>query len=553
MLEIMAAFLIGIAVLLTYGLIFVSLKTSRWLLFLNLAVIFAFAGFLTRPLIEVLFPLYFQSFAFRHIVHAFRDFHPYNHTDWRILCGGLALFIGVLCGWIITTLTGKSFYDSQIRGASLLTPFQVNRKLRRRLKLPKGKIYIGQYFLLDTEETRSLLLFGAPGSGKTLVVIQVLYSIRRRGERFFVIDSGGELFARFFSKSDCLLSPFDGRSKAWSVFAEIRNIADCKTIASALIPEGYGESKAWHDHARELTYVVLCFLWKSGRRTNGDFVAVIWGPLENLKNALRDSTASLLFEPGSEKMLSNVRSIIGEHLSFFVSLDPGAGENAFSVRNWLVDSPSGLFFVYRDSDIDFLRPMMSALVEILVVYSLSLLPDSGRRIWGIMDELPALRKLSKLDDALSKGRKYGLSLVMGVQNISQLYHLYEENVTHTILGDVGNQVILRTPDPKTSDLLSRSIGDAEFWEKHVSSSSSGDTQTRMEKKQERLVIASEISNLPDRQGFVRIGGVGWTKAEIPITKLKRRVSLPESSPQITPAINVKDRQWETPENDYDEI
>ena len=92
------------------------------------------------------------------------------------------------------------------------------------------------------------------------------------------------------------------------------------------------------------------------------------------------------------------------------------------------------------------------------------------------------------------------------------------------MGSIGHAVVLRTPDPETSDYLSRSIGDKEIQREQSSYSKNGNsTQKIIETK--RAVLPSEISLLIDLNGYIKFAGVGWTKIKIPILKLQNKNSL----------------------------
>ena len=166
---------------------------------------------------------------------------------------------------------------------------------------------------------------------------------------------------------------------------------------------------------------------------------------------------------------------------------------------------------------------------------MSLPPDRNRRIWLGLDELASAQALPSLSPALSEGRKYGLSALIGLQAIGQLRHIYGRDLGDAMFGMAKTRLILRVSDAETADLMSREIGDQRLVRaQHSNSTSSGSgpmgmggqsTQsTSYQQTTERAVLASEIASLPDLNGYLRLEG---QVAKIRLTPK----GLPEASQQ----------------------
>jgi hypothetical protein len=502
-------------------------RIDKWAAVISLIVVVAATWYAFSSLPEAL-KVFADYEWFRLLLKKISLFEPDLVMSWKSLVAWLSFGIGAIIAWVITIMFLVMMSGTNVvRGTELLTSEQLLKKLRRYKKV-KFPALVGQYFIPYDLETRSFVLFGEPGSGKTLFILRLLVSLRKRSDRIVTMDVGGDLYRKLASKGDRLLSVTSEGGEEWSPFSEIESLNDCSTIAHALIPSGLGESRTWNGYARELLTVFIQECWQKKKRTNQDLIHYVkMATNEELKILVNGTSAQRLFEPGSEKMLSNVQSILSQSLSSLDLLEPKAGEHSFSLRKWIKNnSEKGwLWIVYDDISAASTAPLRAAWSEILAKSAISLEPSSERRIWLILDELASNGKIDVLSQALARGRKYGLSLVLGVQNISQMFSLYGRDEALSILGSVGHMVVLRTPDPDTSDYLSRTIGEVEIVREQISRGAKGSTTTQKIRETKRAVMSSEISKLSDLNGYIKFPGVGWSQLNIPIIKLKDSMSI----------------------------
>lgn len=74
----------------------------------------------------------------------------------------------------------------------------------------------------------------------------------------------------------------------------------------------------------------------------------------------------------------------------------------------------------------------------------------------------------------------------------------------TLLSCLSSQLLLRANDPETAEYASRHLGDAEVLRESISQ---GQHRTVTQQHQvERLVLASQIQGLPNREGYLRLAG-----------------------------------------------
>lgn len=468
----------------------------------------------------------FIEFGFNNIAHIntfIRWLHSkipnvINHLDSISIL--LTLVATDAMSWFMFgALKTKKTEDDQIRGA-IVKPFNAAKKAIEKAGVPKIPLTIGSIPIPTWLETRSIILFGMLGTGKTLAIIMLCKLFRNRGEGFIVHDANWDIFNQVGRKGDIVFSPSRTKLLNYSIFAEINNYDDIEIIVNAAIPEEQGENKFFYQQSRGFASDSLKKLWEKGMTTNKDvYHYLIKASPDEIKELLKDTPSAKLFLSGNEKVLSNILAIVSYHFRFLEFLKPSAGRTAFSFRKWLSNKKKGqsLFIPYVDNTAGQTESLRRFVIQILLLESLSLKPNKRRRIPFILDELASAGYLEGLDVAIARGRKYGLYFIIGCQNVSQIFAIYGKYKAQSILGCIGHWLLLRTPDQETGEYLSKTIGDREIEREQRSyNSGSNSVTTQYQRQIERLVLPSELSLLPDRHGYLSISGNGWTKVEIPI-------------------------------------
>lgn len=131
----------------------------------------------------------------------------------------------------------------------------------------------------------------------------------------------------------------------------------------------------------------------------------------------------------------------------------------------------------------------------------------------ILDELDSLGELSSLISATTKLRKRNMPIVTAFQSYSQLAETYGENRTETLLNCFSTKLIMRTSSAKLAETMSLELGEREIWEANQQTGKDTLADNEM-KKTERLVMASELSNLDPLNGYLTLAG------DYPVVKVK---------------------------------
>ena len=378
---------------------------------------------------------------------------------------------------------------------------------------PTVALTLGGIPLSRAQEPLHQLLAGSTGTGKTTAVVELMQGLAQRGDRMIVADPNGHYLSRFFKTGDTILNPFDRRSPGWSPFHEVRKPYDFDKIARSVVPDGHGADAAWHFYAQMLIADVMRALLARGEtRTTALIDALTAWPAEELGALVAGTAAAGLFDKDAARALASTRFILASHLKPFEYLRPGD----FSLRQWLEGDSGNLFLTWREDMTASLAPLIACWIDILCAATLSLPPDPERRLWLLLDELASLGKIGSLEAALTKGRKHGLCCVAGLQSTAQLDRLYGKESAIVLRSCFRNlcAFAIAKIDPETSEIFSRALGEQEV-DRAVHSqsrSASGSGQSvSVQRVRERLVLPSQLNELPDLTAYLALAGAQPTR------------------------------------------
>ena len=413
----------------------------------------------------------------------------------------------------------------RVRGAELATA----RQLRRRIRPLPARLYgillgrPGPYRIAgvpypERTETQHTIVSGTTGSGKTVLISDLVAQIRDRGERCVIYDKMGSYTSAFFDPGrDVLMNPLDARAPRWSPFYEARSARDFDMMAAALIPQQKDTvDPFWVTAARQLFSNGAGVLWERGVRENKVLVDhLLKTELTALAQAMEGTVAQSIVDPENPKTALSVRAMLTAHLGALEFL-PDTGD-PFSIREWISregdpDDPRGcLFLTSRGDQHASLRGLISTWLEIAVNAMLSLAQDDGRRIWVILDELPTLHQVPSLQPGLAESRQFGGCFVLGVQVIPALRDLYGRNGAETISGLCGTRVVLASPDRDTAQWSADSLGRSEVEEVAEGFSYGANTirdgvSLTPKRELRALALPSEIMRLENLSGYLRFPG-----------------------------------------------
>ena len=457
------------------------------------------------------------------------------------LLSGLFTLVMLAWAWFYFTRTGRGLGSNEyLRGARFGTIRQVKRALWRQTK---GPLVIGNVPVPEAYEPEHILLCGAPGTGKTNLIVGMLDGIRKSGRRAIVYDTAGTFVEKFYRQgTDMLLNPLDQRAARWSPWVDVPRDYHYDQIAESTIPDKHGDP-FWAKAARGTLVAVMRKL----ARQKHTYVSVLLDRL--LRSKLKDlaafvtgTDAAAFISTEGERTSAGIQAELASVMRSFGYLDDT--EDGFSIRDWVEKGADGswLFITVKADQLPSLRPLITVWLDIAISAIMSLTPDRDRRLYCVIDELPTLHKLPSLSDFLARARKYGGCGILGFQSYPQLKATYGKDDAAAITGYCSTWVALRANDTDTAEHVSINLGQVEQVEANegmsygVNDMRDGVNLSRLQVTRP-LVMPTEVTNLPNLMGFLRFG------RNLPVVRFDSRFNdVPSLGPafleRTTPPIQI---------------
>jgi type IV secretory pathway TraG/TraD family ATPase VirD4 len=238
---------------------------------------------------------------------------------------------------------------------------------------------------------------------------------------------------------------------------------------------------------------------------------------EELRPIVAGTPANRSSSPTTPRMFGSIRSVAGSAAAALAYVKDHRAL-PFAVRDWVQSGRGVLFIPYKAAQIAALRSIIATWM-LLAIFEAMTHPEEDRRLWFVIDELDALGAIDGLKDALARLRKFGGRCVLGFQSIAQVSSTYGSGDAQTIVENCGNTLILRCSGSEhggTSRFASGLIGECEVVRaEHSRGSSRGGIFSRSGHDStsegvsyrhvtEQAVMASELEQLPDLQGFLKL-------------------------------------------------
>lgn len=432
----------------------------------------------------------------------------------------------------------KKMSDTKfVRGAQLTPIRELNKKLRAATKKnPISGLKIGETLLPYELEPKHMLVLGAVGCGKGVLLNQLIKQINERkhnhktNERCVLYDPKGEFLSKQFEKNDLIFNPFDDRSVGWNPFNEIKVEPDLGLIAGSIFspPSSKSDGDAyWYNSARDVFKMGLIFLQMNNKTTNKDIWNFFSQSLTDIVAALQtlplEKRGALKHIDKSDSPASNsIISILQERIGFFEHLVEKDGDFSFSkfIRTQGDGPQPNLYLLNIHKYKDDFRPLLTLAVDCMVREVLSLPDNPDRRIWFILDELGTLNRMNSIIDLETVGRSKGGCLVCANQDLGRIEEEYGKANLKSFVNNFNTTFMFRIKEPDTAEFLSRAVGEQQIIKtnhsRQMSPNDVGDRKSVSEQeKLERLILPTEFQDFPDRVAILNISGYGTTRIVIP--------------------------------------
>jgi hypothetical protein len=349
---------------------------------------------------------------------------------------------------------------------------------------------------------------GDTGTGKSILLRQLLRQIRDRGEVAVVYDPDGTFLSEFYdeSRGDVILNPLDRRCPFWQPSHELGSNAEALTLAQSLFPDTHAENQFFVKAPRMILAHLLQY-----DPTPQELVAWL-ASQDEIDDRIRGTEMEAMLSKAAGAQRGGVLASLGIALNAFRLL-PAREEcqREWTAQEWGASRKGWIFLTSTKTTHQAQLPLISMWLDTIILRVMTL-PKSGTApvpVWLIIDELASLQKLPQLQTALTEARKYQLKVVLGLQGKSQLEERYGTFAARTLLSQPKTKIFFRTNEPEAAKWVSEALGDQEIArERETASQSSGLHNRRsksytVEVKTERAVTAAQIQGVPDRTGFIK--------------------------------------------------
>ena len=318
-------------------------------------------------------------------------------------------------------------------------------------------------------ETQHTLVVGTTGTGKTVLISDIVEQIRKRKEKAIIYDLKRDYVKWFYDeKKDFILNPFDARSVKWRLLNDITHPTHLKTISQAFIPEkSFSTSDRIWDEAARIAFasIVEKLMIESPNITNKDLInAILKQDMNQISKLVKETLAQAIIDPTSPKTAASVMFVLAANFNCLKLID--GSSSSFSIKRWIQDpnQDSILFITSKESFRAELSPLQTVWFEIAIQGLLDMQQTHTNKTWFVIDELPTLNRIPSLAKALSTSRSYSGSFILGAQNIAQMRETYGHHMAQDISSECNTRAFFKTNDPDTARWIAQNIGEAEIKE-----------------------------------------------------------------------------------------
>ncbi len=466
----------------------------------------------------------FYSLSNKHLVH--RGATEFIHKFWNVTEYGAvsnrflawcfndallelvwAFVLGSVGGLLFFIYRGRNMLgNKKIRGGDLVTVSDLRAILKKDRNA--SKIEISGLPLVKNTETHHILLTGTTGSGKTNMLNELLPQIKMQRQRAIIFDVTGSFVDRFFNpETDIILNPLEENSASWLPWNDCATDEEFNNLASAFVDGGSLTSDKYWEEAAQKVLAEALKKEKNSRSIEALLDIIGKAPLTQFCDYFKDTFAAAFVSREAEKGTASVRSTLLNKVERLKYLKDGGD---FSIKNWVNKGSGWLFITAKPNQLDSLRPLISAWIDIAIKGMLERPHlDENEKMWFILDELPALQKIPALKIGLAQGRKYGACIVAGIQNISQLEEIYGQAGSISLLDMFNTRFYFAVSDNQIAEYSSKSLGSVESDEVKESLSYGSNTMRdgvniNSVNTTKQLIMPNQVKDLKPRTCYVKL-------------------------------------------------
>jgi hypothetical protein len=405
-----------------------------------------------------------------------------------------------------------------IQASRILPPENFLQRLGlQRRQVDKGRgLRLAGFEIPPKFVCRNQLITGGVGVGKSTAIYTVLDDLRARKIKAVIYDPHSEFSQKFYRKGkDFILNPTDKNCVAWDVFSDVVTRAQLVSMIKIMIPAGEGDQSFFTNNARKLLADLMLYVKSKDMHISEVYKIASESSLQELYDilcSLERSESKGDMDPAAAEQAQGIRSTLTSSESVrFLDLFPRDKE-PFSIRKWMEkDDDSWLFITSQVGDVhELILPYISTTVDVALEASAGKQSRELRRAL-VIDEVDSAGRLPKLHKQLAQLRKFGVSILLGLQDVNQLLDVYGQEKTATIMTNCQTKLTCRVDHAETAQLMSKLLGMKEIEQTQTGSSwgaadiKDGESISRA-KVEKPIIPARSISGLNDGEGYLKLPG-----------------------------------------------
>ncbi|HVN90987.1 MAG TPA: type IV secretion system DNA-binding domain-containing protein [Candidatus Binataceae bacterium] len=448
-----------------------------------------------------------------------------------------------------------------VRGLRLLPAWRHNRQLhggwfsrsRRTIRdavlvrgtAPHNGIRLGTSIIPASKECEHFLITGSPGAGKSTLMRHMLHQIQARGQSAVVIDPDCEFVQEFYDegRGDVVLNPLDERCPFWSPWLEFRDATfamDAEAMAASLIRNQ--ARTPTEEFFRESSRTLLEGIFqvvkeRRDARVITEFLALSRSAIQK---ELTGTRAYPLIDPGAHEQGSGILATAANAVKPFYHLPlPEQATRQWSARMWAEQRKGWIFLSSSEDARAAIQKLQGVWLDSLVRWLMSSEIGSDQ-VWIMADEFPALEYQPQVEKVVTRGRKRGISVVMGFQNVSQLRSIYGRDGAITLTSSPSTKIIMRSDEAETARWASELLGSHEIVRLDMTAVTGLSTyregiNLQPHRSTEPIVSPAEIQLLKPLEGYLCFAGNDRTIIRISPRYLAKRhpAFLPRTRMTVT--------------------
>ncbi|WP_156419555.1 type IV secretion system DNA-binding domain-containing protein [Aureimonas sp. AU12] len=388
----------------------------------------------------------------------------------------------------------------------------------------------GEWGLSDLRSLNGMVVFGAPGSGKSNFIRHLMQSATNVGDRQIVYAFKPEVYGLLppipitdenETGYPLLISPADRRSWVWDIAKEVTSVEECIELARYLVQGN--DIEFFREAAQTVAAVIVIKLHteKPGAWTWQElFDGVLMSDEEFEQAAMTYHPPALKLVTAEERQWDSVRSTLQIAFNKLQLLGRAwgdySGRKAISIREFMQGERGPQTLVLGHSGrFDELSKLWIALFMTIATKSVfheKYRRVKGRRTWFVLDEFSRLARIDGIDQLVTAGRERGVSAVLGLQDFHAIEATYGDHAFKTWMSSIQTKIICRTEPGETASWLMRILGKTRIRELRTKPGPNGGTVREWHEYEDSALreaeMSSELGVVKGKGTWVIVAGYG---------------------------------------------